>query len=288
MADKLDEVIARLVAEGVDPRLAMPAGATITKNYVGFRAAHLVASFVAGAVAIAGAGGLWMMQTGHWVAARQDQTLVRAVALAGVDVTLMSVGDLRARLSLDPAAATALATSLKFLPPQSLTEMGARIMSLPPESRRSYVSAVAEMEAAIGPDGEKGKYVIVKALSRLTAVEADVLAADPGVLIDIFSGLAMLSGKDRRRIATARFPIVPLDDDRATMFAAINDPGFPGPLMYGVWSANPQRRAEMLDCVINDRPPPAKAPAADETRRLTPLRAARPAVLAPLAREEAQ
>ena len=50
-----------------------------------------------------------------------------------------------------------------------------------------------------------------------------------------------LSVADRRKVAQAEFPFVPVDADRAELFAAMNDPGFPTPTIVAMWRANPER-----------------------------------------------
>ena len=74
-------------------------------NYAGATPRQLVAycsiCFIAGMAFAVGLGGLLLVQTGHRLASAADKKVIDAAATAGVDLSLMTVGDLRARLTLD-------------------------------------------------------------------------------------------------------------------------------------------------------------------------------------------
>jgi hypothetical protein len=127
------------------------------------------------------------------------------------------------------------------LPRDVLAWLGGHIKQVPIAERAAYVSNVATLEDAIA--GDHAKYALIDGLRKLNAVEASVLADDPDGLATILKNLARLSVADRRKVAQAEFPFVPTDADRAELFAAMNDPGFPTPTIVAMWRANPERLA---------------------------------------------
>jgi hypothetical protein len=212
-------------------------------NYAGAAPRQLVAycsiCFVAGMALAVGLGGLLLVQTGHWLASAADEKVIDAAATAGVDLSLMTVGDLRARLTLDSVTAAALAPAVGALPRDVLAWLGGHIKQVPIAERAAYVANVATLEDAIA--GDHSKFALIDGLRKLDAVEASVLADDPDGLATILKNLTRLSVADRRKVAQAEFPFVPVDADRAELFAAINDPGFPTPTIVAMWRANPER-----------------------------------------------
>ena len=212
-------------------------------NYAGATPRQLVAycsiCFIAGMAFAVGLGGLLLVQTGHRLASAADEKVIDAAATAGVDLSMMTVGDLRARLTLDLVTATALAPAVGALPRDVLAWLGGHIKQVPIAERAAYVANVATLEDAIA--GDHSKFALIDGLRRLDAVEASVLADDPDGLAIILKNMARLSVADRRKVAQAEFPFVPVDADRAELFAAMNDPGFPTPTIVAMWRANPER-----------------------------------------------
>jgi hypothetical protein len=249
MIDELDEQLLKLEKAGADPSRARGLFGRFRRNpsethihqHQGFGTAHLAAAFAAGAIAVVGIGGVWMSQTGHRLASAADEKIIDAAATAGVDLSLLTVGDLRARLTLDSVTAAALAPAVGALPRDVLAWLGGHIKQVPIAERAAYVSNVATLEDAIA--GDHAKYALIDGLRKLNAVEASVLADDPDGLATILKNLARLSVADRRKVAQAEFPFVPTDADRAELFAAMNDPGFPTPTIVAMWRANPERLA---------------------------------------------
>jgi hypothetical protein len=59
-----------------------------------------------------------------------------------------------------------------------------------------------------------------------------------------------LSVANRRKVAEAEFPFVPANVDRAELFAAIDDPGFPTPTIVAMWRANPERLTLAMNVLV--------------------------------------
>ena len=89
-------MIARLEAEGADPRLAMPPRALITNSYSGFtlRSVLTLSGLAVVAAMIVTTCVLYVLE-------RDELSVGRTVMNAGVDVTRMPPAELTARLAVD-------------------------------------------------------------------------------------------------------------------------------------------------------------------------------------------
>ncbi len=104
MAADLKEMIARLEAEGADPRLAMPPRALITNSYSGFtlRSVLTLSGLAVVAAMIVTTCVLYVLE-------RDELSVGRTVMNAGVDVTRMPPAELTARLAVDSKTAAIIA-----------------------------------------------------------------------------------------------------------------------------------------------------------------------------------
>ena len=216
---------ARLRRRGVTPATTALGGATAHYTTVtGFNWRHLVAAFGAGVLACSGASGLVLAESNLWIGNRTDHEIVEGVKRAGVDIGSLSSSDIRARLSYSPDQGRMLVEVFDSGNGPLVNDLGHWLRAIERGQRGSAAQTLLKLSSETLND--PGRFRLVQAILDIDEAAASSLV-DSTDVAQLLRKLAAIPFGIRSALVDADFPVRPLDDVRAHLWAMINDRNFP-------------------------------------------------------------
>ena len=159
------------------------------------------------------------------VYSNSERQIVNAVKASGIDITLLSVADLRARLSYSPEEGRLIVDNFTEGRPNVIDDISAALRTVPIVDRHAMMLEIVKIIETFSRSKSKEQFLaLCLAIDEDTAKRVVSLRKDIPQLLD---QLTLLPPADREAVIAAGFPIRPLDLPRAELWRIVNMPEFP-------------------------------------------------------------